>query len=302
MKEQEEETQEKTTVKKPKKEQKKKESKEAKEVKPKKEVKRKATSDAAEEPKKKRVRKTGMDATGETKPKPKSNASYTSALNKVKRGTAVVFNTQSNAPCFFANTLKVAADLDEWHDAKAKNESDMLMVVDITTLEITMPLRILSLQPAKYMTNGLFLDHEKLAFCFSQSDLPGSKTQTMKQTGSVPGAVKPDPTENVSSPKKVKKTNVKGAVQEWFFQVQDAKGHNYGMTMATFSELMQRQKIAPIEISEKNEYTMATDDDRMFLVPKEYVDGVWAPNSKVNENLSEVTPAISESFLKALEK
>jgi hypothetical protein len=312
MKEQEQEEEEpKVQARKPKKEGKKeakesKESKEskkeAKEVKPKKpkKEKRKAEGDdSTDEPKKKRVRKavseeseTSGESSNTNKTKAKTSSLFTSALNKVRKGTAVVFNTESNAPCFLNPTLKVAPDLEQWHAAKEKNEVETLMIVDITTLEIAMPLRIMSLQPTKYMNNGFFLDHEKLAFCFSQSDLSGSQNNTKKQTASVPEALK----------KPAKKALTKPVVQEWFFQVQDAKGHNYGMTMATFSELMQHKKIAPIEITEKNEFTMATDDDRMFLVPKEYVDGIWATDSKVNENLSDVTPAISEAFMKSLEK
>jgi len=82
--------------------------------------------------------------------------------------------------------------------------------------------------------------------------------------------------------------------QEWIFWVRDSHNRHYPMTVAAFAHMYRTGQIPSIVLHSFSGWTMFSDEDRIFVVPKHFINpSNTAPTCATATSAAEITPAVT---------
>ena len=150
---------------------------------------------------------------------------------------------------------------------------------------------------AQHPSFGMSRDFRAEAFAKSDS----ATTTTSSAAATAAANEEMTEAEEANSPKRGKSSAPKkpGLQQEWIIWTHDRNGRHFPMTPATFGDLMRmgysRANGKDLEFHSPSGWTMFCDEDRMFVVPKAWIQQLVKPENNNNNTTTTTTNTTTSS-------
>jgi hypothetical protein len=230
------------------------------------------------------------------------NEIYEMVLKNIRNKQSVILDTRWNLAYTLPKKANVALTPERWRQVVSDRGDKLttdVVCVNPHTLTIEDPLVLVDIQPARASPSCCWLNEReinlKLKNLVHTTIMLGSSSSLARHAPVAPTAVG-DAEEgggegggNESKKGSVKKTFTPG---EWIVWVRSGTGQSarhFPMTIATFAELVRTRPTAqPITISSPSGWAMFSEEDRIFVVPRNFLP---ASSSSASESSRSATAA-----------